>query len=253
MFMRLVHAKSKPDSIAIIQQVYAEKIIPRLQKMPGCLFSCLIQSDTHPDEGISLTLWDSQAHAEAYEQSGRFQELLGEVKPYLCDSAEWKVQLSKDLQVEYQPVTEEPVLKGYASLGQSDTKILTKRELSLMYLRLFSLKIKEGMMEEFSKIYQEEILPALRGVKGCRFAFMTENIQEKTEALSLTIWDTKQDAINYERSELFTELNDKVKHTFAELFQWKMELEEEAGKKVMTSEDPHSKHYTIVTGKSFDT
>ena len=70
MFMRLVHARSKPDSIAIIQKVYAEKIIPRLQKMPGCLFSCLIQSDTHPDEGISLTLWDSQAHADTYEQSG---------------------------------------------------------------------------------------------------------------------------------------------------------------------------------------
>jgi heme-degrading monooxygenase HmoA len=253
MFMRLVHAKSKPDSIAIIQQVYAERIIPRLQKMPGCLFSCLIQSDTHPDEGISLTLWDSQAHAEAYEQSGRFQELLGEVKPYLCDSAEWKVQLSKNLQVEYQPVAEEPVLKGYTSLGQTDTKILTKRELSQMYLRLFSLKIKEGMMEEFSRIYREEILPALREVKGCRFAFMTENIQEKTEALSLTIWETKQDAINYERSELFAELNDKVKHTFAELFLWKMSLEEQAGKKVMTSADQRSTHYTIVTGKSFDT
>jgi len=252
MFMRLVHARSKPDSIAIIQQVYAEKIIPRLQKMPGCLFSCLIQSDTHPDEGISLTLWDSQAHAETYEQSGQFQQLLGELKPYLSDSAEWKVQLSKDLRVEYQPVAEEPVLKGYTSMVQADTRILTKRELSSMYLRLFSLKIKAGMMEEFRKIYREEILPIMRGVKGCRFAFMTENIQEKTEALSLTIWDSKQDAIEYEKSELFTHLNDKVKHTFSDLYQWKMALEEEPDKKVITSEDPSSKHYTIVTGKSFN-
>lgn len=253
MFMRLVHARSKPDSIAIIQQVYAEKIIPRLQKMPGCLFSCLIQSDAHPDEGISLTLWDSQAHAEAYEQSGQFQQLLGELKPFHCDSAEWKVQLSKDLRVEYQPVAEEPVLKGYTSMVQADTKILTRRELSSMYLRLFSLKIKAGMMEEFRKIYREEILPVMREVKGCRFAFMTENIQEKTEALSLTIWETKQDAINYEQSELFAELNDKVKHTFSDLYQWKMALEEEPDKKVITSEDPSSKHYTIVTGKSFNT
>ena len=155
--------------------------------------------------------------------------------------------------MEYQPVAEDPVLKVYASMVQTDTKIFTEPELSLMYLRLFSLKIKAGMLEEFGKIYREQILPGMRTVKGCRFAFMTENIQEKTEALSLTLWETKQDAINYERSKLFAELNDKVKHTFSDLYQWKMALEEEPGQKVMTSEDPRSKHYTIVTGKSFNT
>lgn len=252
MYMRLVHAKSKPDSSLKIQQIYDDKIIPRLQKMPGCLCSCLIQNEFHPDEGISLTLWDSQIHAEVYEQSGLFQELLNEVKPYLSDSSEWKIQLSKEMKLEYQPVPVEPVLKAYTSLIQTDSKMIPERELSLMYMRILSLKIKPGKVEEFGKIYEREILPALRSVKGCRYAFMTKGTQDQTEALSLTIWDSKEDAINYESSELFNNLIDKLKDTFSELYHWKIALEKESGKKVVTTEILVSKFYTIVTGKSFN-
>jgi heme-degrading monooxygenase HmoA len=252
MYMRLVHARSKPDLTWKIQQIYAEKIIPRLNKMPGCLCSCLIQSDTHEDEGVSLTLWDSQAHAEDYEKSGIFQQLLGEVKPYLSDSSEWKIQLSKDLKLEYQPVPEEPVLKAYSSFAQTDAKIPSENEFPLMYMRILSLTIKPGMMEDFRKIYKEEILAVLRSVKGCRYAFMTENTQDQSEVLSLTIWDSKEDAFNYENSELFDELMEKVKHTFSELFHFKVALEKESGGKVVTTEDPRSMYYNIITGKFFN-
>ena len=107
-------------------------------------------------------------------------------------------------------------------------------------------------MEEFKKIYTQQILPSLRAVDGCRYAALSENAQEKSEALSLTIWDTRQNAINYEGSELSINHVEKVKHTFSDLFQWKILLEEENSEKVTTSEDPRSNHYTIVTGKSFN-
>jgi len=251
MYMRLLHAKSKPDAISIIRQIYDQKIIPRLQKMPGCLFSCLIQNAAHPDEGISMTFWDTQAHADAYEQSGRFQELLGQVKPYLSDTSEWKIQLSKDFQVEYQAVADEPILKAYTSDAAAD-KMPPAGELSSMYLRILDLKIKEGKMEQFLRICKEEILPALQAVQGCRYTALSENAQERNKVLSLTIWDSRQDAMNYENSALFIRLNEKIKHTFSDLFQWKMVLEEETGKKVMTSADPYSAHYTIVTGQFFN-
>ena len=249
MYMRLVYARSKPDMSSIIQKIYDDKIIPRIKKMPGCLLSCLIQSDAHADEGISMTLWDSQMHAEAYDQSGLFQELLNEVKPYLSDSSEWKIQLSKELKLEYQPVPEEPALKAYTSFVQADSKMLSESEFSFMYMRILSLKIKPGMMEEFRKIYKEDILSTLRGVKGCRYAFMAESTHDASEALSLTIWNSKQDAANYENSKVYDALMKKVKHTFSEVFQWKLTLEKESGGKVFTTVDPSSMIYTIVTGK----
>jgi heme-degrading monooxygenase HmoA len=250
MYMRLLHAKSKSDSILIIRHIYDREIIPRLQKMPGCLFSCLIQNDARPDEGISMTFWDTQAHADDYEQSGQFQELLNQVKPHLSEASEWKIQLSKNLKVEYQTIAEEPVLKAYTSAAYPG-RMPPGGELSSMYLRILELKISDGMMDEFFRICNEEVMPALRSVQGCRYATLSESAQERNQMLSLTIWDSREDALNYENSALHIRLNEKVKHTFSDLFQWKMVLEEETGKKVMTSEDPNSAHYSIVTGQSF--
>lgn len=251
MYMRLVQAKYKPDSLSMLRQVYDEGIIPRLQTIPGCLCACLIKSEVIRDEGVSLTLWDSKEHAEDYEKSGVFQELLEKVKPYLSESSEWKIQLSKDLELEYKPVPEEPVVTSYPTLAQTEGKIPDHEKTSTMYLRILSIKVKPGRMEEFSKLYLEEIIPALRDVKGCRYAFLTENIERENETLSITIWDSKEDADEYERNMIFDTLKRKVEHTFSDVYQWKAALEMEYSSRVVTSEDPSVKTYNVVTGRSF--
>jgi heme-degrading monooxygenase HmoA len=251
MYMRLVQAKYKPDSMAKLRQVYDESIIPRLQTIPGCLCACLIKREVIRNEGISLTLWDSKEHAEEYERSGVFQELLRQAKPYLSDSSEWKIQLSKNLKLEYKPVPEEPVVTSYPTLAQAQGKIPDHEKTSLMYLRILSIKVKPGKMEEFRKIYIEEILPTLYDVKGCRYAFLTENIEEEHEAISVTIWDSKEDADEYESNMIFDTLKKRVEHTFADVYQWRAVLEMEYGSRVVTSEDPAVKTYNVVTGRSF--
>jgi len=251
MYLRLVHAKYKPESLSKIRQIYDEIVIPRLQKLPGCLFVCLIRDEIHRDEGISMTLWDSLAHAESYEQSGVFQELLDKIKPYLADSSEWKVQLSKDLKIEYKPVPEELVVKSYRPVTKINTKVSFKKRTPSMYLRLFSIKIKPEKIEELKKIYTEEIIPALRTIKGCRYAYLTESIEDNNEAISITVWDNKKDAENYEKSELFNKLLEKTKHLFAELYQWKMTLEKEVRGHAVTSEDTKVNFYSVITGKIF--
>ena len=251
MYMRLVHLKIKSETLSKFRQHYDEKIIPRLKKMPGILYAGLMQSEHHQDECISMTLWDSQTHTENYENSGLYEELLQGVQPYLSDSLLGKIQLSKELKLEYQPVQEEPIVKSYAFLAKKDSKILAQEKTHLTYLRIVSVKIKPGKMKEFMQIYKEEIIPTLRAVKGCRCAYLTESIEEKNEAISVTMWDSKEDADDYERSGLFDELTEKLKHTFAELYQWKMALEKEGIRQAVTSEDLDVKYYSIITGKSF--
>jgi len=251
MYMRLVQAKFTPDSLPHIQKIYEDKIIPQLQKTQGCLCACLIHSEHDNNEGMSLTLWASQADAEAYDKSGLFLELLGKVKPHFSDSSEWKIQLSEDLQLEYQPVPDEPIVKSYTTTAQSDKQIPDHDETSLMYLRITYNKIQPGKMEEFRKIYIEEIIPALQTVPGCLYAFLTENIEKENEAISITIWNSKQAAIEYETGRLFEQLIDKAKHTFSGLYQWKLALEREHPAKVKTSEDLAVTTYNVVTGKNF--
>jgi heme-degrading monooxygenase HmoA len=91
----------------------------------------------------------------------------------------------------------------------------------------------------------------LRKVPGCKYAFLTQNLQQEDEFFSITIWENKQAAENYEKSGLFKEYIGKVQHTFADLYQWKMKLEEQSGKKVVTSEDAALEQYSVVTGKNF--
>jgi heme-degrading monooxygenase HmoA len=250
MFMRLVQVKVKPESSDKLAALYAQQIVPELQKTPGCIYASLIQSSSNPDESISLTLWETAHDADAYEQSGAFQRLITEAHPYFSDSSEWKIQLSKDLTLEYTPVSQEPVVRSYTETTPSTDRPSLAEE-GRLYIRILSVKVQSGKTEEFAKIYQSEILPVLRNVQGCRYAFLTEGVEERNEVISLTIWDSKEAADVYESSGLFRKLTRKVQHTFSELFQWKMAAERRSNVQVTTTEDLSVKGYHVVSGKTF--
>ena len=247
MYMRLVQARYMPASVSIIRKIYDEKIIPELKKMKGCLFACLIRSETQPDEGISFTLWDSQENAESYVKSGAFQSLFAELKPYMSDSSEWKVELTKDLKVEYKPVPEEPVIKSYRTLIESSNEISGHEA---MYMRILSLNIQPGKFDDFQEIYTNEIIPVLKKVKGCRYVYLTGSDDNPNEAISITIWDSRDDAEKYAKG-LFNDLMEKVKPTLSNLYQWKMALEQDQNWQVKTSDDISVKHYNVVSGMGF--
>ena len=197
-----------------------------------------------------MTLWETAHDADAYEQSGAFQRLITEAHPYFSDSSEWKIQLSKDLTLEYTPVSQEPVVRSYTETTPSTDRPSLAEE-GRLYIRILSVKVQSGKTEEFAKIYQSEILPVLRNVQGCRYAFLTEGVEERNEVISLTIWDSKEAADVYESSGLFRKLTRKVQHTFSELFQWKMAAERRSNVQVTTTEDLSVKGYHVVSGKTF--
>jgi heme-degrading monooxygenase HmoA len=248
--MRFVQANYQSGYLPKIQQIYETTIIPKLQETPGCLCACLVNNE-QLQEGISITLWDSQEKAEEYEKSGVYSELVGEIVPFLDDSSVWKIQLSENFELEYQPVSEDPVVKSeFTSLAQIDGQ-LPSHEAQNMYLRILSLVIQPGRMKEFQQIYSQEILPVLQTTKGCRYAFLTESIEKKNEAVSVTIWDSQQDAEHYEQSGVFVKMVEKSKHTLSAMYQWKMALEKKQKKPVVTSDDLKREMYSVVTGRSF--
>lgn len=251
MYMRFVNVRYKPGELSKIRDVYDTTIIPRLEKVEGCLCVCAIVSDKDPEEGISLTLWETPGHARAYEKSGVYTELLEKVKPYLIDTIEWRVQLSKEMTVEYQPVEKEPVIQTFTTAAQLDSNLPAHDKSDLMYLRIVSVQLQPGKSNEFKVIYENDILPALKKLKGCRFAFMTKSSEDENRVVSISLWDSKQDADAYEKSGLFKELREKTKHTYSDFYRWKMALEREYGGRVMTSEDMKLDTYQVVIGKSF--
>jgi heme-degrading monooxygenase HmoA len=120
------------------------------------------------------------------------------------------------------------------------------------YMRIVSVRIAEGKNEEFQKLYSTIIVPTLMTVQGCQYAFLSKGTPENNEWLSVTIWDSREDAENYESSGVFDSLTEKVAHTFSSVYQWKMTLEKEYGRKSATTEDLKVDEYAVITGRSFE-
>ncbi len=251
MFMRILQVRVNLSTLDQFRDFYHDTIIPELQKLPGCLFAGLNQSGPNPEEFISLTFWESQKYSENYEKSGVYEDLVEIVRPYLAEAVEWKIQLSENLELEYKPVPEEPIVKQFNVTTQTEAVPPLKEDNARMYVRIVSLQIESGKTNEFKILYNEEILPVLKLTHGCLYAYLTENLQSKREYISVTVWDSKEDADRYEQSGRFQELVDRVKHTFSKLYQWKMVLETDFSKSVKTNDDLTVKHFNMIAGKNF--
>ena len=250
--MQLLHLSINGEYENVFRQFYNTIVLPQLQKMDGCKMAGLIKSNSDKGKFVSLTLWDEKNKAEKYEKSEVYKNLSEQVSHFLPESSEWKLQLSNDFELEYKPVAEVPLRENYAVAVRTHNTKSSPEQPGGMYIRIVSVKIQPGKVDEFTDLYSKEIIPALESTKGCNFAYLTKNLKEDNEFLSISIWENKSFADQYETSGKFNELTSKVKHTFSKFYLWKMELEQESKGKIETSEDMKIDNYTMVTGKSFN-
>jgi len=251
MHMRLVQVEVRTGALTNLCDHYSRHVIPALQQTKGCRYAGLLQSAHHPERCISLTLWDSPEDAHAYESGGAYRQLLDETRPYLSESSEYKMQLSQDLTLEYVPVAQEPVVKDYPITARSEMTSSGQPAGNAMWLRIVSLKVLPGKLDEYTRLYAKHSIPALRNVRGCRYVYLLESGDESHEVLSVTSWESKQDAEAYEKSGLFERLLELQKHTLSGLYQWKKSLGKEQASHSATSEDVMVEHYTVLTGQNF--
>jgi quinol monooxygenase YgiN len=249
--MRFVQLRINPEYTSKFYEFYKDKVISELQDISGCLFVSLIQGESEQSEFISLTLWETKNQARLYGKSELYKKFINEIKPFLAESAEWKIQLTKDLNLDYLPIQEEPVLKQYTVTETEEKNVSDPSTNTKMHVRIVAVKIQEGKLEEFRLLYKNEILTVLKKTPGCRYAFLSENLQDKNEILSITIWNSKKDSEEYEQKGQFDMLQNKVKHTLDSFYQWKMVLDNRPDVNIKTSADMKISHYEIVTGKNF--
>jgi quinol monooxygenase YgiN len=252
MFMRFLHLSIDVEHENIVKQFYNAVVLPQLQKMDGCRMASLIKSHTDKGAFISLTLWEEKSQAEKYEKSEVYKNLTEQINQFLSESSEWKMQLSEDFKLEYKQVYEAPVRRNYAVAVKTHHSESSPKQPTGMYIRIVSLKIQPDKVDEFKDIYSKEIIPALETTKGCSFAYLTESLKEGNEFLSISLWESKAFADQYEAGGTFDELTAKIKHTFSKFYLWKTELEHQTKGKVETSEDMKIDNYTTITGKSFN-
>ena len=251
MYLRMVEAIVKIDGEELLGEIYSDKILSALGNTPGCIFAGLLHSREQNRKYISLTLWQSEKDAFNYEVSGEYQRNKEKVRDFLESGSEWKIQLSKDHTVEYIPVPAEPTIRTYP-VAKSEDPLPAEIPVHSSCLRILSLKINTGYKKEFIHIFNSDILPELKKVEGCLFAFLLDNSENNGEMISLSIWDHADSVDQYETSGLYKSFLEKVDHTLGGLYQWKMALENRSKTKTaVTSQDIKISKFSLITGKTF--
>lgn len=250
MLIRFVTFKSMPDKVEELREFFNAKIFPSLRATEGCLFASLVEDTASPEEFGSLTLWDSAEDIRAYEDSGRFTALTEAARPFLAESDEWRLQLSDDMTLEYKPVVEEPRADAYRLYAVMDEEALRKGRREDMHLRLLRVQLREGGFEAFVQSYVETSIPALRDVKGCRNAFLIANPETQNQVISVTVWDSREDAEVYDRGPVFRALIDEAKDLLS-AHVWQTTLKSDVGSRVYAGDEPQSRTYAVLAGERF--
>jgi len=89
----------------------------------------------------------------------------------------------------------------------------------------------------------------LMATRGCRAVFLVENTKTQERALSVTIWDSEEDAIRYELSGGFDEQTAKVSEFFSGLYQWRLSASPSEDRRSISGKDLDVKGFQVVTGR----
>jgi heme-degrading monooxygenase HmoA len=85
---------------------------------------------------------------------------------------------------------------------------------AFMFVRLTFCKFLPEKINEARKIYNEEIMPALRKQKGLLHVRFLEPTDKSGDYISITEWSTKADAELYDASGLYKKLVNKLEAYF---------------------------------------
>jgi heme-degrading monooxygenase HmoA len=225
-------------------------MVPELQRAAGCLYVALVRGDEAEEDVLSLAFWDEERSAGLHDTTSSFPDLVARSREFMTDTSEYKIRLTPEMHLEYSPEPRDPVYASYTVDLHSDVSRLLRSSAPMTFLRIVDVRVRPEMAEEFAHIYGRDIAPTLLALPGCRFNLLMTNTQDRSKHLSLTLWDTPQDADAYEVSGTFGQLTDKVKHTFSLLYQWKLGIEQEQGKQAATSDDLVVRTYHVLLAKS---
>ena len=69
-----------------------------------------------------------------------------------------------------------------------------------MIARVLSAKIKPGMWDDYERYYNEQVVPPTQKMKGFRERRLLRSLERPDEAVSICVWETREDLDNYVRS-----------------------------------------------------
>lgn len=223
MFLRIIQLRVREADEAAFTRFYEARVIPALEATQGCIYAGLLAPWRGGEAHQSLTIWDSPESAKAYEDKGLYHQLLKEAAPFLSERTEWRIRLATDPLETSDPTRREIPSAGYHVDPQSGGDSLDS-DRRASFVRIVSLRLDPGHLDDFVAIYREKVMPALRAVPGCRGVFLAEGAHDPNGVLSITMWSREEDAVRYEMSGLSEQLTAHLRSAISPVYDWHLTL-----------------------------
>ena len=75
-------------------------------------------------------------------------------------------------------------------------------------------KLRLGAWEQFENFYNDRVKTSSNSVSGLRERQLLRSTEDPDEGMSISMWDSHEDLLNYERSELRQSLAKEVEHLY---------------------------------------
>ena len=82
-----------------------------------------------------------------------------------------------------------------------------------MYARLTIVHLKPDFLDETVKLYEDGVIPAAKSQKGFRGAYLLSD-SKSGKGISITLWDSEEEAIANEKSGYYQDQVNKFKEYF---------------------------------------
>ena len=82
-----------------------------------------------------------------------------------------------------------------------------------MFARLTIVQVKSDKLDETIKIFEEGVVPAAKSQKGFREAYLLTD-RKTGKGISMTLWDSEEEAVANEQSGYYQEQVSKFKEFF---------------------------------------
>lgn len=248
MVVRFVRLRVKPGTVWEFRSFYESRILTALQQAGGCLFAGLLEpADAARDEWISMTVWSGEAEAGAYEASGLYDRLLDESDPYLADATEWSAELAGP-RIGDRPPLPDPEVEAFPVEVARVEPGAEPRSGGHLYLRIVELRVEPTLFDDLRRRYREVVLPGLMETPGCRAVFLLEG-PLGSHALSVSLWDSEEDAIRYESGGRFDELIAHLREFLSGLYRWKLSVASAGERRQVEGRDLEVRGYQILAGR----
>ncbi len=83
-----------------------------------------------------------------------------------------------------------------------------------MYVMVVWGKLRLGAWEQYETFYNERVKGTASGVKGLRERQLLRSAEDPDEGMSISFWESHEDLLNYERSELRQSLAKEAEHLY---------------------------------------